>query len=110
MQRHHHDYEMSTGRPLVNLILRILSHLTIVYAGVLAVLFLIDQAKRGEMGFLANQATKWMLLLFAVLSAFNAVLHLSALARLRAIRRYMALKERREEAARGSAPGPHQRD
>jgi hypothetical protein len=88
---------MSTGRPLVNLFLRILSHLTIVFAGMLAVLFLIDQAKRGEMSFLANQATKWMLLIFAVLSAFNAVMHLSALARLRAMRRYMALKEKREK-------------
>ncbi len=97
MQRHHHDYEMSTGRPLVNLIVRILSHLTIVLAGVLAVLFLIDQAKRGEMSFLANQATKWMLLALAILSAFNAVMHLSALARLRALRRYMALMEKREK-------------
>jgi hypothetical protein len=68
MQRHHHDPEVTTGRPAVNLISRILSHLTIVLASVLVVLFLIDQAKRGEMSFLANQTTKWMLFALALLS------------------------------------------
>lgn len=96
MQRHHHDPEVTTGRPAVNLLLRILSHLTIVLAAVLVVLFLIDRAKRGEMSFLANQTTKWMLLALAVLSIAGAAFHLSALARLRAIRRYMELKEQRE--------------
>ena len=100
MQRQHHDHEMSTGRPWVNLLLRILSHLTIVLAAVLTVLFLIDQAKRGEMSFLANQTTKWMLLALALLAIFNAIMHLSALARLRAIRTYMELRERREKAGK----------
>jgi len=101
---------VTTGRPAVNLLLRVLSHLTIVLAAVLVVLFLIDQAKRGEMSFLANQTTKWMLLALALLAIAGAAFHLSALARLRAIRRYQELKERREGNARGSAPGPRQRD
>lgn len=97
MQRHHHDHEMSTGRPWVNLLLRVLSHLTIILASVLVVLFLIDQAKRGEMSFLANQTTKWMLFALALLAILGAVMHLSALARLRAIRKYLELKKRREK-------------
>lgn len=92
MQRHHHDYEMSAGHPTVNLLMRILSHLTIVLAVVLIVLFLIDQAKHGEMSFLANQATKWMLLVLALFSIAGAVMHLCALSRLRAIRTYLRLK------------------
>jgi hypothetical protein len=95
MQRHHHDPEVTTGRPAVNLISRILSHLTIVLASVLVVLFLIDQAKRGEMSFLANQTTKWMLFALALLSIAGAAFHLSTLSRLHAIRKYMELRERR---------------
>ena len=109
MQRHYHDPEVTTGRPAVNLLLRILSHLTIILAAVLVVLFLIDQAKRGEMSFLANQTTKWMLLALALFSIAGAVSHLSALARLRAIRKYLELKERREENASGSSHGPRRR-
>ena len=100
MQRHRHDPEVTTGRPAVNLIARILSHLTIVLAAVLVVLFLIDQAKRGEMSFLANQTTKWMLLALALLAIADAAFLLSTLARLRAMRKYFSLSKRREENER----------
>ncbi len=97
MQRHDLDPEMTTGRPVVNLILRILSHLIIILSAVLIALFLIDQVKRGEMSFLANQTTKWLLFALAFLSIVNAAFHLTALARLRALRTYMELRERREK-------------
>lgn len=100
MQRHHHDREMNAGHPLVHLFLRIISHLTIVLAAILLILFLIDQAKRGEMSFLANQATKWMLLALSLLSIFNAAMHLSALSKLRAASKYLALRRKREGAKR----------
>ena len=106
MQRHHHDHEKTTGRPAANLIWRIASHITVILAAVLLVLFLIDQATRGEMSFLCNQATKWMLFALCALSILNAVAHLSSLARLRAVRKYLLLLKRQS----GRARSPHDED
>ena len=104
MQRSDHGHKMTTGHPVVNLLSRILTHLTIVLAAVLLILFLIDQAKRGEMSFLCNQATKWMLFSLCVLSGVNSVLHLDSLAKLRAIGKYLELSNRRKD--RGSTEPP----
>ena len=100
MQRSDHDHEMTTGHPAVNIASRILSHLSSVLAAVLAILFLIDRVKRGEMSFLCNDLTKWMLLALCVMTIANSVLHLNSLSKLRAIRRYFALAARKREKAK----------
>ena len=96
MQRPDHDHEMTTGRPAVNLASRVLTHLSIVLSAVLMILFLIDQVKRGEMSFLCNPVTKWMLFSLCVLTIVNSAIHLNSLSKLRVLRRYFALAARKQ--------------
>ncbi|MGI6239837.1 MAG: hypothetical protein ACOYI5_09465 [Christensenellales bacterium] len=95
MQRHHTDHEITAEKPVLSLVIRILNHLTIVLALVLLILFLIDQSLRGEMSFLCNNATKWMLFSLCVLCIFNCAVHLRQLDELRSIRRYLRLQKAR---------------
>ena len=94
MQRHNNDNQMSTGRLWVNICGRIIAHLTIVLACVLAVIYFADLYNRGEMSLLNNSATKGMLLTLCLLSGVGAVLHLSSLRRLRVLKKYFDLLAR----------------
>ena len=42
MQRRHFDYKLNTGRPWVNLLSRVLTHLSIVLSAVMVVVYFCD--------------------------------------------------------------------
>lgn len=96
MRRHNNDNQMSTGRVWVNIISRVISHLTIVLSCVLGVIYISDLYNRGEMGLLANSMTRHMLFALCVLAIAGALLNLAGLRRLRALRKYFKLTSRRE--------------
>ena len=97
MQRHNHNSKMSTGRMWVNLLSRILSHLTIIIAGVFVVLLACDFFLKGEMSFIANSYSKILLLALCIIAGLNSFIQLSCLEKLRSIRRYMKLKARQKD-------------
>lgn len=94
MQRHNNDSKMTTGRPWVNVFSRILSHLTIIIAGVFLVLLACDLFLKGEMSFIANPYSKILLLMLCIVAGVNSLIQLSCLEKLRSLRRYMNLKAR----------------
>lgn len=48
MQRRHFDYKLNTGRPWVNLLSRVLTHLSIVLSAVMVVVYFCDVYTRGK--------------------------------------------------------------
>lgn len=78
----------------VNRLSQVLSHASIVLASALAALFVIDFFKLGEMAFLANRLTKWMLFALCACVLINAPIQLLSLYRLRALRKYNDLRRR----------------
>lgn len=96
MRRYNNDNEMSTGRLWVNVCAQALSHITIVLACVLAVIYFCDMYNRGEMGLLNNSMTRTMLMILCALSVAGSLMHLSSLRRLKAIREYFRLRSRKK--------------
>lgn len=94
MQRHNNDNKLNTGSAAVNVISRILSHLTVVIACVFVVLLACDVFLKGEMSFIANRYSKILLLALCIVAGSNSIIQLKCLYRLRSIRKYMALKSR----------------
>lgn len=92
MQRHNNDNRMNTGRAWVNLLSRALSHLIIIISCVFLVLLACDFFLRGEMSFIANPYSKILLLVLCVMTVINSLIQLKCLYRLRAFRKYSALK------------------
>lgn len=94
MNENEKSIEAKAGRRLAIAISRVLTHASIVLAGALLTLFIIDRASAGEMGFLANPLSKWMLMLLCCLTLVNAVSHLDSLRKLTIIRKYEKLRRR----------------
>ena len=77
MRRHHYPYKLKldTGSLFVNWLTRVLTHLCVILSATLAVLFVCDRFKLGEMSLLSNELTRWLLLALcvAVLAAAPAL-------------------------------------
>lgn len=97
MNEHGKNGELKAGSRLTVLISRILTHSSIVLAGALFVLFIIDGINKGEMGFLANPLTKWLLAVLCGITIINAISHLDSLRKLSAIQKYLKLSRRSED-------------
>ena len=76
MQRRHFDYKLNTGRPWVNLLSRVLTHLSIVLSAVMVVVYFCDVYTRG----LVNSCTQ-----------------LSCLATLRSMQKFEKLTEKKKD-------------
>ena len=96
MQRHYHNKRLNTGSLWGNQIARVLTHLSLVLACVLAVLFVCDFFQFGEMSLLSNRLTKYLLLALCVTVILNTPFQLKSLSRLRSMRRYEKLRSEKE--------------
>ena len=97
MQRRHFDYKLNTGRPWVNLLSRVLTHLSIVLSAVMVVVYFCDVYTRGEMSFLANPITKGMLLALCLMVLVNSCIQLYCLAKLRSMQKFEKLTEKKKD-------------
>ena len=100
MQRYNNDNRMNTGRPWVNLLSRVLSHLVIIIVCVFLVLLACDMFLRGEMSFIANPYSKILLLVLCVLAGINSLIQLRCLYRLQALRKYITLRSKLRKKSR----------
>ena len=87
---------MSTGKPWVNVVARVLAHLTLVLACVLCVIYICDLKTRGSMMFLDNVMTRSLFAVLCVLAIVSSLMQLKALQRLRAIREYFRLTKKKK--------------
>lgn len=96
MQRYHNGPQLNPGRAWVNLFSRLLTHLSLVLACVLLVLFFCELGSRGVMGFLQSRYAMYLILALCGCVILNVPIQFTCLYKLRCEIRYQKLKEKSE--------------